>query len=221
MPKRFGKREMSRRWGLRVAFRSAARRGLLEDDADAWARAALRAGCSPEEVARLLRESAEVHWLAENMDALDSSNAFIEEHLLPLALMHTHDFENANPRRRRNLFTHPELSMIQISNAHVRASDTYLKDANSPAQSERGRFDCALDAGYLALLSVLTAEERDVVDHPSEHAAAIAAERLGVDAALVLHFLRLRHSAEIAPSSQEALAWALSVRERVRQLESN
>jgi len=66
----------------------------------------------------------------------------------------------------------------------------------------------------------LTAAERDVPDHPSECVAVIAAQRLGLDDALALRFLRLRHSAEVAPSAQEALTWALSVRDRVRQRES-
>ena len=177
-------------------------------------------GFSAEELAKLLSESEAVRRRAENTEALGSSNAHIEEHGLPLAPRYLRDFDDGNPSRRRTLFTQPELTMIQISNAHVRASDTYLKDANSPAQSERGRFDCALDAGYLALLSVLTAAERDVPDHQSECVAEIAAQRLGLDDALALRFLRLRHSAEVAPSTQEALAWALMVRSRVRQLES-
>ena len=110
--------------------------------------------------------------------------------------------------------------MTKVSRAHVRASDAYLKDANSHAQSERGRYDCALDSGYLALLSVLTADERDVADHPSERAVRLAAYRLKVDVADSLRLLRSRHSAEVSPSVSVALGWAQAVRKRVLEMES-
>jgi len=49
------------------------------------------------------------------------------DHGLPLAPRSLRDFDDGNPRHGGTLFTHPEPSMIQVSNAHVRASDTYLR----------------------------------------------------------------------------------------------
>ena len=56
MPKRWGKREMVRRKGLRDAFRRAARRGLL-DDQFIQKLVAADIGFSAEEVTRLRVES--------------------------------------------------------------------------------------------------------------------------------------------------------------------
>jgi post-segregation antitoxin (ccd killing protein) len=84
MPKRWGRRVTAQRRGLCQAFRRAAKRGVLDEK---FARSTLAAdlGFSAEELARLLAESDAARRRAENKDALDSSNAYVEEHGLPSA----------------------------------------------------------------------------------------------------------------------------------------
>jgi hypothetical protein len=98
------------------------------------------------------------------------------------------------------------------SRAMMAASDTYLLDASSEHQSERGRWDAAFDSGYLALLSVLSPLERDVDDHPNEIALLLASERLGVDADQGRSLLRMRYAAERTRSFEGVLSWATRVR---------
>jgi hypothetical protein len=108
--------------------------------------------------------------------------------------------------------------MIEVSRAHMALSDVYLKDALGEAQSQRGRVDCAFEAGYAALLSVLSPPERDVPEHPSENAASLAAQRLGIDASQVAQLVRNRYSADEPPGLADALAWAETVRTRVGEV---
>jgi hypothetical protein len=70
-----------------------------------------------------------------------------------------------------------------MSTKHLAMSDTFLQDAHSDAQSMRGRIDCAFEAGYLALLAVLTDDERPTDEHPSVEAIARAYARLERDIA--------------------------------------
>ncbi len=79
MPKRWGKRVTAQRRGLRQAFRRAAKRGVLDEEF-ARSRLAAELGFSAEEMARMLAESQAVRSLAENRDALESSNAYVELH---------------------------------------------------------------------------------------------------------------------------------------------
>ncbi len=53
---------------------------------------------------------------------------------------------------------------VSVGERQMRLSDVYWRDAQSDAQSMRGRVDCAFEAGYTALLAVLPESE-----HPSEH----------------------------------------------------
>ena len=84
MPKRWGRRVTAQCRGLRQAFRRAAKRGIL-DEKFARSRLAADLGFSAEEMAKLLAESQAARWLAENKDALESSNEYVERHGLPLA----------------------------------------------------------------------------------------------------------------------------------------
>lgn len=100
--------------------------------------------------------------------------------------------------------------------ALLKLSDDYLRDAQAAVQSERGRVDCAFEAGYAALLSVLTPEQRADVEHPSAELLVKAARIAGVDAVPGLAALRKRY----APDSQrqslhEVLSWAKRVRAAV------
>ncbi len=103
-----------------------------------------------------------------------------------------------------------------FSRAMMAASDTYLLDASSEHLSERGRWDAAFEAGYLALLSVLSPVERDVDDHPNEIALLLASERLGVDARLGRSLLRMRYAADRACGFEEVSSWAAQVRTVVK-----
>ncbi len=98
-------------------------------------------------------------------------------------------------------------------------SDSYLRDASSNAQSHRGRIDSAFEAGYAALLSVLTPTERNVPEHPHSGAASLAAKRLGVDGSQAAYMVRTRYSVDQGPDLAEAMAWAACVRARVQGLE--
>lgn len=104
-----------------------------------------------------------------------------------------------------------------FSRAMLAASDTYLLDASSEHQSERGCWDAAFDSGYLALLSVLSPVERDVDDHPNEMALLLASERLGVDAERGTSLLRMRYGADRTRSFEEVVTWAICIRSMVKR----
>lgn len=105
-----------------------------------------------------------------------------------------------------------------FSRAMMAASDTYLLDASSEHQSERGRWDAAFESGYLALLSVLSPVERDVDDHPNEIALLLASGRLGIDADRGRSLLRMRFAADRACGFEEVSSWAAQVRFVVKKL---
>lgn len=52
------------------------------------------------------------------------------------------------------------MKSVQVFRRHLELSVLYLSEACSGKLSLRGCLDAALDAGYFALLSVLTEEER-------------------------------------------------------------
>lgn len=95
MPRRWGKQQTARRRGWRQAFRRSPKRGLFTED-DTRALMAADIGLSAEDAARLLAESQAVRWLAENTDALESSNAYVKLHGLPLARTPRSDPENSS-----------------------------------------------------------------------------------------------------------------------------
>jgi hypothetical protein len=104
---------------------------------------------------------------------------------------------------------------IEVSAAHMAKSDQYLLDAGSVELSERGRSDSAFEAGYFALLAVLTSAERESFEHPSADVVQLACKRMGLDAAAAMRFASTRYSPEGAPVV-EVLAWAEDVRLAVR-----
>lgn len=109
--------------------------------------------------------------------------------------------------------------MIEVSREHLVLSDNYLRDAQGGAQSEHGLVDCAFEAGYLALLSVLAPAERSMAEHPNPAAALLAAKRLGIDGSQGVEMVRARYSLEGRPALADVLAWAEGVRARVQALE--
>jgi hypothetical protein len=104
-----------------------------------------------------------------------------------------------------------------VSRALMVTSDAYLRDASSEHQSERGRWDASFEAGYIALLTILSSVERDVDDHPNETVLMLASNRLGVEAEQGLRLLRMRYSAEQARSFEEVSSWTTLVRSTVRR----
>lgn len=107
----------------------------------------------------------------------------------------------------------------RISTAHLALSDTYMSDAATGLLSPRGSADSAFDAGYFALLSVLTEDERAAMQHPSEQAVVLASQRLGLDPRRGLALACTRYSAEEWPEPGEVIAWADSVRAQARRFE--
>jgi hypothetical protein len=105
--------------------------------------------------------------------------------------------------------------MIEISIRHLSMSSDYLRDARSGQQSHQGSVDCAFEAGYFALLSVLTETERRAVEHPSPVAIALGAYRLGIDMEPGLLLLQKRLSFSERPSLAESLGWAEAMRAKV------
>ncbi len=97
-------------------------------------------------------------------------------------------------------------------------SDSCMRDARTGKLSPRGCVDAALDAGYFALLSVLTGEERRAYEHPSPQVVEIACRRLNLDSMPGVLLQGLRYSGDEAPSLVEVLAWAEGVRARARGL---
>jgi hypothetical protein len=105
-----------------------------------------------------------------------------------------------------------------VSKPHMAMSDQFFEDAQSSAQSLHGRVDCAVDSGYFALLSVLSAVERDRPDHPIEAVLSEAARRLSLDMQTGHRLLSARYAVDDErPSLEEAMAWAESVRRLVRE----
>ena len=110
------------------------------------------------------------------------------------------------------------MNAIPISKAHMAMSDCYLRDAGYGGQSPRGRVDTAFDSGYLALLSVLTDEERRSHEHPSPQVVEIASRRLALDPGRGVFLQSCRYSGDDMPALPDVLGWAEGVRARVREL---
>ena len=73
---------------------------------------------------------------------------------------------------------------------------------------------------YLALLSVMTHDERKAVEHPSAELLVAAAKLVGVDAVPGLAAIRKRYSPEVERQSlSEVTSWAERVRSAVRAYE--
>ena len=106
-----------------------------------------------------------------------------------------------------------------VSDELMRISDDYWRDAHAEVQSQRSRIDCAFEAGYCALLSVLTNAELRGVEHPSAKLLAKAARTAGVDAVPGLAAMRKRYSPFAERQTLgELLTWAKRVREAVKML---
>lgn len=113
-----------------------------------------------------------------------------------------------------------ELEWVDISAPHLWTSDVLMRDALAGMMSPRGACDAAFDAGYFALLSALTADERRTFEHPSDIAIALASLRLGLDAMQSAALASIRYSAKEWPGLAEVVAWAEGVRARARALET-
>jgi hypothetical protein len=105
-----------------------------------------------------------------------------------------------------------------MSLKHLRLSDGYLHDAQSDAQSLRGRIDSAFESGYMALLAVLDDDERVMEDHPSVKAIGMACARLHLNPALSMALARRRYSPTERSDLAAVLKWAESIRARARSL---
>jgi hypothetical protein len=104
-----------------------------------------------------------------------------------------------------------------MTTKHLTMSDTFLQDAKSGTGSLRGRIDCAFESGYLALLGVLTDDERPRDEHPSINAIEQACARLDLEAEQGVVLARARYYPAERDNLEEVLAWAESVRARAKQ----
>ena len=107
---------------------------------------------------------------------------------------------------------------VRVSAAHLRLSDTYMNDAVGGGLSLRGACDAAFDAGYLGLLSVLTADERAAFEHPSGEAVVLASGRLGLDVSPGVQLAHIRYSSDDWPVLADVVAWAAGVRAKALEL---
>ncbi len=104
-----------------------------------------------------------------------------------------------------------------MSNALMRQSDDFMRDARSGVQSTRGQWNSCIEGGYLALLSVLAPSERSAPGHPSDEVVRRACERLAIDADESLLMTRQRFAPDVSMSFMQALAWAERVRASAKQ----
>jgi hypothetical protein len=130
------------------------------------------------------------------------------------------DMDAAFDRQNRLLLATDERKPIQISAAHLQLSDDFMKDAMAGALSARGACDAAFESGYLALLSVLTRDERVGATHPSDRLVVLASNRLRMPFSQGVALATIRYSYEDWPSFEEVVAWAEEVRIRAQEVES-
>lgn len=102
-----------------------------------------------------------------------------------------------------------------------------LHDAASDTESEDRRISCAFVAAYNALQAILPPHSGPLSDHPLACIIRDGAARAGISVANLALGLRLREWEDIAryllepapvASAEEAIEWAVRVREEVLKL---